>query len=162
MARPEIPINWKRAEELLIAGCTGVEVASHFGIHAETFYNKVKVHYGTTFTELQAKKKAHGDALIREAQFKKAVQRLDNRMLEWLGKQRLGQKEHGPDNIFGEDLIQSFNNLMDQIEKAQKEKKKEEEKNAKVVKISDNPEFQPAGDSAIPEPPAVRQSVFVA
>lgn len=91
---PLIPIDWKRADELLEAGCMGTEIAAYFGMHHETFYDRVVKEKGVGFSEYSAKKKSSGEALLREAQYKKAIKKQDNTMLVWLGKQRLGQREN--------------------------------------------------------------------
>lgn len=95
ITKPLIPIDWKKADDLLTAGCHGTEVASYFGMHPETFYDRVKIEKGIGFTEYSSKKKSHGEALIRAQQFKKALGQTeegDNTLLIWLGKTRLKQE----------------------------------------------------------------------
>lgn len=95
--RPEKPIDWEFLDELLLAGCTGTECASHFDIHPQTFYTRVKEKYGVVFTVYAAEKKEKGISILRFAQYKKAIgldDKPDNTMLIWLGKQRMGQKEN--------------------------------------------------------------------
>jgi hypothetical protein len=92
MCRTQIPIDWKRVDELLLCGCTGTEIAAHYAMHPHTFYDRVADKYKMTFTEYLTQKRSHGNALIREAQHKKALKG-DNSMLIWLGKNRLGQKD---------------------------------------------------------------------
>jgi hypothetical protein len=89
-------IDWKRADELIAAGCPGTEVASHLGINCDTFYNHVKKDLKMEYSAYLQEKRSKGDALIRETQFNKAIgksEKGDNTLLIWLGKQRLSQKE---------------------------------------------------------------------
>jgi hypothetical protein len=123
MARPETPIDWHRVDELLEAGSPGTEIAGYFGVHPNTFYRRIEDKYSVSFSEYSAQKKSRGDALIREAQLKKAIKKLDNTMLIWLGKQRLGQKENAGDKVVAEDVLQAFTDLMAQLDKAQEQRK---------------------------------------
>lgn len=91
--RNPIPIDWQRANYLLQAGCTGVEIAAHFGMHPETFYDRVKQKFGIAFSEYAAIKRSEGDMMLKEAQFDVAYKDKDKVMLVWLGKNRLGQKD---------------------------------------------------------------------
>jgi hypothetical protein len=91
--RPKANIDWKTVDGLLKAGCTGTEIAAHLGIHPNTLYERCTEVHNCDFSDyLQAKREA-GDALLKAAQFQKAVQEKDNTMLVWLGKQRLEQKD---------------------------------------------------------------------
>lgn len=92
MSRPEKLIDWEKVDKLLIAGCMGTEIAPHFDMHVQTFYNKVLEQYKMCFTEYSALKRQQGDSILRAKQYEKAM-KLDNTMLIWLGKNRLGQKE---------------------------------------------------------------------
>jgi len=85
-------IDWKRVDELLLAGCHGTEIAPHFDMHVQTFYDRVSLEKGMSFTEYSTKKQKHGDSIIREVQFNKALKG-DNVLLIWLGKNRLTQRE---------------------------------------------------------------------
>ena len=93
MSRPEKPINWEKVDNFLMANCTGVQIAEHFNMHPDTFYNRVKEHYQIGFTEYSCLKKSQGESLLLAKQFEKAMKG-DNVMLIWLGKARLGQKEN--------------------------------------------------------------------
>lgn len=123
MSRPEIPIDWKRVDELLTAGCLGTEVAAYLGMHPDTFYHRVEEKHGMGFSEYFAGKKSNGNALLREAQYTKAMKKSDNTMLIWLGKQRLGQKENSGEMVISDDVLKAFNELMSQVDKAQSERK---------------------------------------
>ena len=91
--RPEKPVDWKKVDELLMAGCLGTEIAAHFDMCADSFYNKVKEKYNLVFSAYSLEKKQQGDSLIKKAQYDKAVIDKDNTMLVWLGKTRLKQKD---------------------------------------------------------------------
>jgi len=90
--RPVKPIDWKLVDSLLMSGCTGVEIASHFDMHPITFYQRVEQQYGTSFTNYSSEKKQKGESLLRHKQFEIAMKG-DKTMLVWLGKNRLGQRE---------------------------------------------------------------------
>ena len=95
MSRPEKPIDWDKVDKLLLAGCIGTQIAPHFNIGADRFYDRVKEEYGMGFTEYSSLKKEHGNSLLLAKQMEKAMNgNGDNTMLIWLGKQRLGQKEN--------------------------------------------------------------------
>lgn len=94
MGRSEKIIDWKKVDELLLAGCTGVQIAPHFDMHHKTFYKKVEETYSMTFTAYAGLKKDHGDSLLLKKQFEKALAG-DNVMLIWLGKNRMAQSESG-------------------------------------------------------------------
>jgi IS30 family transposase len=90
--RPEIELDWKKIDDLLVSGCNGTEVASHFGVHPDTIYNQCESKFGKNFSNYSAEKRQKGDSLLRAKQFQKALQG-DNMMLVWLGKNRLKQKD---------------------------------------------------------------------
>jgi hypothetical protein len=96
MTKPQIPIDWKIVDELLMCGCLGTEVAAHFGIHPDTLYLRCDELYKMTFSAYAAQKRSHGQAMVRLAQFQKALgmsKKGDNTLLIWLGKNMLGQKD---------------------------------------------------------------------
>lgn len=90
--RPAKPVDWELVDSLLLAGCNGVEIASHFDMHEATFYEKVQEKHKMLFTAYALEKKSKGDSLLRKVQFSKALKG-DNTMLVWLGKNRLSQRE---------------------------------------------------------------------
>ncbi len=91
--RPLIPIDWKKANELMISGCMGTEVASFFGMSPDTFYRRVEDEFGVTFTQYLQEKRETGNSLLRTKQYQKAMSG-DNTLLVWLGKCRLKQREN--------------------------------------------------------------------
>ena len=126
--RPIKPIDWDEVDKLLMAGCNGVQVAAYLHMHPHTFYDRVQIEKGTSFTEYQTEKKEKGNTLLLGAQYKLALER-DRTMLIWLGKQRLGQKEEpkGADTFNGE--LKEFIEFL-----KQKYEKKEETKTIEVKK----------------------------
>jgi hypothetical protein len=125
MSRPEKEIDWVLVDKLLIAGCTGTEICSHFDMHHDTFYRRVEQKYGTSFTYYQQEKRQRGDSLLRAKQYEKAIQG-DNTMLVWLGKNRMKQKETPDENNIAENIKQQYEMLMSQIKSLQGDRKIEE------------------------------------
>lgn len=126
MTRPEIPINWEKVDELLMSGSPGTEIAAFFGMHEETFYNRVEKKFNTGFSVYAAEKRATGEAMLRLHQYQKAVgltKKGDNTLLIFLGKQRLGQRDNPQEKTVSEDVMKAFELLMGQIQEAQDMKK---------------------------------------
>ncbi len=124
--RPEKPIDWDKVDDLLIAGCTGAEVAAYFGMHQQTFYNRVTSKYNVSFTVYSQEKKQNGEGILRAHQYAKALgitKEGDNTLLIWLGKQRLNQRETPEDVEVSEAAIKNLNALVDQLDSLQKMKK---------------------------------------
>ena len=92
-------IDWDVVGEYLMAGCSGVEVAAQLGIHENTLYQRCKSDLGVDFVAFKQEKQASGESLLRKVQFDAAIKDKDRAMLIWLGKQRLGQKEKGEQDI---------------------------------------------------------------
>lgn len=111
-------IDWDKANDLLVAGCPGTEVASFFGMAAVTFYDAVVRKYGMTFSDYRHSLKQKGESILRAHQFAKAIgltKEGDNTLLIWLGKQRLGQSESPHDHNVSETAVKNFNELMSQL-----------------------------------------------
>jgi hypothetical protein len=137
MGRSEKIINWKKVDELLLAGCTGVQIAPHFNIHVNTLYRKVEEEFGVSFTEYSALKKDEGDSLLLKKQFEKALGG-DNVMLIWLGKNRMQQSDSGnQNNLKDESKTDIENSLM--LAKAMLSKYKEKYGDIDEF-VSDEPE----------------------
>ena len=102
----------------------GSEIAPHFDMHVDTFYNKVAAKYNMGFTEYCSLKRSHGDSLLREKQFEKALEK-DNTMLIWLGKVRLNQKEDQT-IIVTKEYKESVDAVVSQLNAAQEAKKQEQ------------------------------------
>lgn len=126
MGRPQVPVDWERVDELLEAGCIGTEVAAVFGMHYETFYDRVYQNYKIGFTEYASAKRAKGESAIREAQFNKALGKTkkgDNAMLIWLGKQRLNQRESIAEFSVSPEALKPLHQVMGQFSQAQEARK---------------------------------------
>ena len=92
MPRPKIQVDWTKVDQLLEAGCDGTEVAAYFGMHEDTFYERVLEQHKVGFTAYKAQKRARGNSLLLGKQFQVAMSG-DKTMLVWLGKQRLKQTD---------------------------------------------------------------------
>lgn len=121
VGRPVIHIDWDEVDRLLVSGCTGVQVASYFGMHPDTFYARVEMEKGVGFTEYKATKVAHGDALLTNKQFEDALGTSKNKgnvqLLLRLGELRLGQKNESADASQTRALVSLFQKL-ERIESA--------------------------------------------
>lgn len=122
--RPYKPINWELVDELLEAGCPGSEIAPHFNMHHQTFLDRVVKEKGMLFTEYAAIMFEKGNSHLRKAQHDKAISG-DNTMMVWLGKNRLKQRENPTELTISPETVKGFNTLMDQVSKAQEERKSE-------------------------------------
>ena len=85
-------IDWDTVGKLLEAGCSGESIATQFGVHRTTLYNRCKADLGLTFSTLSQQKKMLGDNLLRAKQYQTAMSG-NVTMLIFLGKQRLGQSD---------------------------------------------------------------------
>jgi len=120
--RPQKEIDWDLVDRLLIAGCLGTEIAPHFDMHHDTFYDRVAKEKGISFTAYQQQKKSIGDACLREIQFNKATSG-DNTLLIWLGKNRLKQAESPSELTVNDGTLAQFNELMSQLSSLQSARK---------------------------------------
>ncbi len=127
--RPSKPIDWAKVDDLLMAGCTGSEVAAYFDMHRQTFYDRVVAKYNTSFTEYSSEKKQHGESILRAHQYAKALgltKEGDNTLLIWLGKQRLNQTETPSQATITPETLAGFEKLMSQISALHDQKSEEE------------------------------------
>ena len=92
VGRPKADIDWNVVNNLLKAGCSGVEIAGRIGILPNTLYDRCEKDNGIVFSSYSQQFYAKGDSIIREKQFEKAEEG-DNSMLIWLGKNRLKQRD---------------------------------------------------------------------
>lgn len=125
--RPLKHIDWELVDEFLLAGCTGTEIASHFDMHPETFYDRVAAEKGTGFTDYSSQKRCKGQSILRYAQYKKAIgatDKGDNTLLIWLGKQRLNQKEANDISVTPETMT-AYLGMMKQLDEVQQERKQQ-------------------------------------
>lgn len=113
--RPCFKFDWQKIDEMLEAGCLGTEVAAFFGCHPDTLYKNIEKRYGLVFSDYMSCKRAKGDVAIREAQFRKAVKKLDNTMLIWLGKQRLNQRETPIETEISQETVKKYLEVIAQL-----------------------------------------------
>lgn len=90
VGRPEKPVDWDRVERMMLAGCSGAEIAGRFNMHPETFYCRFQKRYNVGFTGMALYDRAAGDGLLREKQFNAAMSG-NNQQLTRLCEIRLGQ-----------------------------------------------------------------------
>jgi hypothetical protein len=96
MTRPLAIIDWTEVDNLLMAGCSGKEIAGHIGINCNTLYERCTKDKDIPFGEYSQQKYAKGESLIKAKQFQKALGECldgDNTLLIWLGKVRCEQRE---------------------------------------------------------------------
>ena len=72
--RPEITIDWRKVDQLLMAGYNGLEVSAELGIHHDTLYNRTLTDLGISFSDYSAQKHSKGDGLLKAKQFNKAME----------------------------------------------------------------------------------------
>ena len=118
MARPEKPIDWEMVDKLLQAQCNGKEIAAYFNVSAETFYERMQKKHDENFSSYSHRFGSKGLALLKLAQFNKAVVKLNPSILMLLGKQYLKQTD-SPDQSVNESTTNQFNSLMSLLESIQ-------------------------------------------
>jgi hypothetical protein len=89
--------DWKKINQYLQAQCDGSVIATLFGLHPQTFYDKVVARYGdefniSNFTAYQQIKRREGLELLKGVQFSSAMSG-NTTMQIWLGKQLLAQRD---------------------------------------------------------------------
>jgi len=91
MGRPKINIDWDQFERMCEIQCTSVEICAVLDIHIDTLREKVKEHFGVTFSEVFAQYKQVGKMSLRRKQFRLANG--NSNMAIFLGKNWLGQRD---------------------------------------------------------------------
>ncbi|MGD8305100.1 MAG: hypothetical protein PVF17_00465 [Ignavibacteria bacterium] len=106
--RPKAKIDWEKVDKLLQAGCFTSEIAAYFGISPDTLYIRCKTDHNMEYSIYSQEKKAKGESLLREAQYKNAMEG-NTPMQIWLGKQRLDQRDKPTDlDEDGKKLMRKF------------------------------------------------------
>jgi hypothetical protein len=118
MSRPHKNIDWELVDELLIAGCEGSEIAPCFDMHRNTFYDRVALQYGMSFTDYQQEKRSQGCGSLRKMQWDKACLG-DTTMMVWLGKNRLKQSDSPQEVNVSPETMNQFSTLMNQLSSLQ-------------------------------------------
>lgn len=108
MARPEKPIDWELVDQLIMAGCNGPQIAPHFNISVNYFYDRFKEQFSEGFQQYSSYKKEHGKAHIILRQYNKALKG-DNQMLLHVGKHLVGQKDHEEKSLVPNDTTIDIN-----------------------------------------------------
>lgn len=108
VGRPKSEIDWDKVDDLLIADCSGVEIAANLGINPATLYDRCFTDKGILFSQYSQEMKSKGDSLLRKAQLDKALTG-DNTMMVWLGKNRLKQRDKEEDSL--KDHIEALKKL---------------------------------------------------
>lgn len=111
--RPRKPVDLEVLSKLAERQWTTKELAAFFGVSIETMDRRFADHINQA--------RARGTAKLRDLQWDIAVNKKDTKMVIWLGKQYLGQKErHEVDNHIVEsttpDAAGSLKKLEAQIE----------------------------------------------
>jgi hypothetical protein len=99
MSKTKVKIDWKQVENLLMAGCSGVEIAASLGIHENTLYKRCKDDLKVEFVAFSQQNKAKGDSLLKAKQFETAIKDKNVPMQIWLGKNRLNQTDKNQTDI---------------------------------------------------------------
>jgi hypothetical protein len=90
--RPRAPIDWAKVANLCAAGCYGGSIAHELGIAVDTLYLRCQTDNGEEFTAFRLRHLDRGNDILRKKQFDMAKGG-NERLLIWLGKNRLGQKD---------------------------------------------------------------------
>jgi hypothetical protein len=108
MSRTPKEVDWKKVDDYLEGGMTGIEIAAFFDMHHDTFYDKVKEKYNTSFTVYCQSKRSRGDGLLKVKSYQKAMNG-DNVQLTLNLKNRCGWSDklhqtlsNDPDNPVSE------------------------------------------------------------
>ena len=100
--RPRIEIDWEQAAKMFESGAKVRGVAARIGCDEDTLAKRCREDLKTDLSEFRQQKRAKGDQLLEETQFRLAVGYRDGNgnwyapnptLLIWLGKQRLGQAD---------------------------------------------------------------------
>ena len=100
MARPRLDIDTEEVKKLARFGCTNIEIAAFFECDESTIRGR--------FSEIIATAKQTGKIRLRKKQYTVAL-RGNVKMLIWLGKQMLDQKEQS--NVVTEVNIKPYENM---------------------------------------------------
>ena len=123
VGRPLIPIDWQKVDMWLQAGCQGTEIAARLNMHPNTFYERTLREKGVNFTEYSTRGDLSGASMLRSRQFQAAMQG-NTRMMEILGKERLGQGRNNESVSPNDNSLAMIQDLLNKL------KEKEEEINA--------------------------------
>jgi AraC-like DNA-binding protein len=91
--RPRVEINWQQFDAMCFSHATLREMADFFQCSTDTLERACKREFHQNFADVFRQKSARGKISLRRAQWDAALRRHDTRMMIWLGKQHLGQRE---------------------------------------------------------------------
>jgi len=118
--RPQKVIDWKIVDDLLLAGCSGAQIAGEFDMHPETFYLKCQQQHKIGFTGYSSTKILQGEGRLKYKQYTQALKG-NTQLLIHLGKTRLGQKEPSESTVT-EESLKAFNNVCSHLEQLRKQR----------------------------------------
>ncbi|MEM0167475.1 MAG: hypothetical protein QW515_02435 [Thermoplasmatales archaeon] len=90
--RKPLPIDWKKVENLIVHGCSGVQIAATLGIHPQTLYDRCVKDNQRDWTEYSYEFWEKGNAQLHAKQYQMAMKG-DKTLMVWLGKNRLKQTD---------------------------------------------------------------------
>lgn len=118
--RPHKPFDKKIFEDLCAIQCTQEEIASIMHIDIDTLTSAVKRTYNDAYSVIYKRYAAPGKSSLRRDQFKMAKRNAT--MAIWLGKQYLDQKDQQPAQIVTEEILNNYQQMIDQLRAIQASK----------------------------------------
>lgn len=118
MGRTPAKLDWDDIDDMIMKGATGTSVADKYGIHPNTFYDRVFQEKKLSFTEYLQQMRSIGDENIHIAQYNKALgitKKGDSTMLIWLGKQRLKQRDSQEEKQYPKEAVEKFSQFLDKV-----------------------------------------------
>lgn len=88
--RPKAKIDWRRVDQMLMAQCTGTEIAAALGISTDTLTRACLREQKADFAEYSQQKRAKGHATAKEVFYQKAFIEKDTTAAIFWSKQHLG------------------------------------------------------------------------
>ncbi len=123
MARPPKEINWEQVLLRMQARNTAAQIAQVFNLDINTFYDRFKKEFGSSFSDYAVKEKEHGVSNIAYMQYTKALKGSE-KMLTLLGKEWIGQgaeivnKESPIQDILDTDHLRMENQYLKSVNEA--------------------------------------------
>ena len=97
MGRKQIPLDHEQVVKLSALGCTADEIASFFGVGRSLLFDR--------YSDALYEGRQRLNISLRRAQVRNALKGRSDRMLIWLGKQYLGQREPIDAKLISDDDI---------------------------------------------------------
>lgn len=92
--RPRKELDQRQLDELVQLQCTAKEISAVFGMTEDTLNARIHEMHGCNFSEYFRRHRGAGFVALRRAQMASALKG-NVSMQQWLGRQWLGQTEHG-------------------------------------------------------------------